>query len=74
MPKLTKKQRSQMYRSLSLMGQVGIGMAACIFIAVFLGLFLDDRLGTTPWLVIVFSLLGVAAAIKFWVDLSKRLD
>jgi len=72
-PKLTKKERSQILRSLSLMGQVGIGMSACIFIAVFFGWFLDSRLGTTPWLVIVFSLLGVVSAFKFLYDLSKRL-
>jgi len=39
-------------------------MAACIFGGVFLGKFLDDRLGTSPGLLILLTLLGIAAA--FW--------
>jgi len=67
-----KKRRRELIRGLSMLSQVSIMMVACVVIGVFLGKFLDDRLGTTPWLLLVCSLLGVAASIKAVYDLSKR--
>ncbi|PWJ47172.1 AtpZ/AtpI family protein [Faecalicatena contorta] len=51
-------------RALAYFSQIGITLAATILTGVLLGKFLDDLLGTTPWLLLVFSLLGVGAAIK----------
>ena len=67
-----KKQRRELIRALSSLSQVGITMVVCVLIGVFLGKFLDDRLGTAPWLLLVCSLLGVAAAIKSIYDMSTR--
>ncbi|NLN53511.1 MAG: hypothetical protein GX150_04315, partial [Firmicutes bacterium] len=36
-------------------------MAATIFVGVLLGRFLDSLLGTSPWLLLIFSLLGAGA-------------
>ena len=41
---------------------VGLEMALSMAIAVVAGLMLDRFLGTTPWFILVFFLLGVAAA------------
>jgi ATP synthase protein I len=46
-------------------------MISCVFVGVFLGRFLDSRLKTTPWLLLVFSLLGVGAALKSFFDLAN---
>jgi F0F1-type ATP synthase assembly protein I len=35
---------------------------------------LDSLLGTAPWLLLVFSLLGAAAAFKSLIDMAKRMD
>jgi ATP synthase protein I len=60
-------------RALSFFSQVGIIMAACVFVGVFLGRFLDGLLGTSPWLLLVFSFLGAAAAFKSLFDLASKL-
>jgi len=39
-------------------------MAASVLVGVLLGKYLDGLLDTTPWLLLIFSLLGVGAAIK----------
>jgi len=43
---------------------VGITIAACIVVGVFIGRLLDRILGTSPWLLIIFSLLGIASALR----------
>ncbi|NLV86096.1 MAG: AtpZ/AtpI family protein [Clostridiales bacterium] len=47
-------------------------MAACVLIGVFLGRFLDNLLGTSPWLLLLFSLLGAGAAFKTLLDLGQK--
>ena len=68
-----KKEQNEFLRAVSFFSQIGITMAGCVFIGVFLGRFLDNRLGTSPWLLLVFSLLGVVAAFKALFDLSSRV-
>ena len=67
-----KKERSKLLRALSFSSQIGVTSASCVLIGVLGGKFLDDRLGTAPWLLLIFSLLGVAAAIKALFDLGKK--
>lgn len=67
-----EKQRREVLRSLALLSQIGITIIACVMIGVFFGRFLDNLLGTSPWLLLVFSLLGAAAAFKSIFDLTMR--
>ncbi len=41
-------------------------------IGVFLGRFLDKLLGTSPWLLLLFSLLGVGATFKALLDTGLK--
>lgn len=50
-------------RALANFSQIGFTIAASILVGVFLGKFFDRLLNTTPWMLLVFSLLGVASAI-----------
>ena len=59
-----KSRRGEVTRALLSFSQIGVTIAACLFIGVFLGRFLDTRLGTAPWLLLGFSLLGMAAAFR----------
>ncbi len=43
---------------------LGLEMGAAIVIGLLIGLWLDRRFGTSPWLTIVFLLLGIAAGFK----------
>ena len=67
-----KKQRGEYIRLLSLLSQIGFMIAACILIGIFLGRFLDRVLNTSPWLLIVCTLLGIAGAFTYIYDVSKR--
>ena len=71
--KVTAEDRKSMAHGLGIVLNFAVTAAACVLIGVFLGLFLDRRLGTDPWLVIVFSLLGVLAAFKSMFDMAKKL-
>ena len=63
---------SEFIKALSIITQVGLTVAACILVGVFLGRFLDNLLGTSPWLLLLLSLLGVGAAFKSLFDLIPK--
>lgn len=71
-PKVPPKQRKEILRALSMFSQIGITMVVCIVMGVFLGRFLDNWLGTTPWMLLIFAFLGAGAAFKSVYDMSKR--
>ncbi|NLZ39204.1 MAG: AtpZ/AtpI family protein [Firmicutes bacterium] len=62
---------SEALRALVHVSQIGITMAASVLTGVLLGRYLDGLLGTTPWLLLLFSLSGVGAALKSLLDLTK---
>ena len=66
------KHRREMLRSLSMVSQLGLTVAACIIIGVLLGRWLDNLLDTSPWLLLLFSLLGVVAAFKSLFEFVKK--
>ena len=68
-----KKSTNDIIRSLSQLSHIGISITVCIFIGVFLGRFLDSFFGTSPWLLLLFSLMGMGAAFKYLYDLSKHM-
>jgi len=55
------------YQAFAMFGSFGFIMAASILVGYFLGSFLDKKLGTEPWLLIIFLFLGIAGAfIEFF--------
>ncbi len=65
-----QSKNNETLRALANFSQIGITMAATIFVGVLLGRFLDSLLGTSPWLLLIFSLLGAGAAIKSLFDMA----
>ena len=72
MPPNKKEQRKRLMIALSFVSQVGVTLLACVLIGVLLGRFLDSLLGTAPWMLLLFSLFGVGAAIKSLFDMGKN--
>lgn len=66
-----KSKNHQFIRGLSYLSQMGLTIIASVLIGVFLGKFLDKILGTTPWFLLFFSLVGVGAAIRNIFIMSK---
>lgn len=69
---ISNNERKQMMRALSLMTQMGMSFAACVFLGVLIGRFLDNWLNTSPWFLLLFALFGVGAAFKSMYDFSKK--
>ena len=67
-----KRQRGELRQALAFFSQVGITIAACVAIGVLLGNFLDNFLGTSPWLLLIFSFIGVGAAFKSIIDIANK--
>jgi len=66
------KQRRELLNALTLFSQMGISMAVCVVTGVFLGRFLDNFFGTSPWLLLIFSLIGAATSFKVMFDLGNK--
>ena len=63
------KNDNQIWRALSLFTQLGLSMAACVFIGILIGKLLDGWLKTSPWLLIICAFIGAAAAFKVMYDI-----
>ena len=67
-----KQQRNEFLKGLSFFSQIGFSMAFCVLLGVIVGNFMDRRFDTSPWLLLVFSLIGVAASFKVLFDLANK--
>ena len=55
------------FQAFALFGSFGFIMTASILVGFFLGSFLDKKLGTEPWLLIIFLFLAIAGGfIEFF--------
>jgi len=59
-----EKDTKEMFRTLGYVSTIGISMAAAIGIGAWLGLYLDKKFGTEPWLFYICLGLGIAAAFR----------
>ena len=66
------KDRREIGRALMFFSQIAVNIVGCVLVGVLLGRFLDNLLGTAPWLLLLLSLLGAGAAVKSIVDLAKK--
>lgn len=49
---------------LGAVGSIGMQLVAATFVGLAAGYFLDEWLGTKPWLLIIFLLLGIATGFR----------
>ena len=49
------------YRKIAALSSLGLMLPSSIAVGLFMGYFLDKLLKTDPWLLIIFTLLGVAS-------------
>ncbi len=62
--KFDKDEKKRSITGLALITQLGISFAVTIGGCLFLGKLLDDWLNTSPWFLLIFVVLGVAAAFR----------
>ena len=56
--------RKEIMHGLSILTSLGVTMVTCILIGLWIGRALDNLMGTSPWLLFVFLMFGILAAIK----------
>ncbi len=62
-------------KHLALVSQIGLLMAIPIFLCLFIGLWLDEKVGTNGLFLIIFLLLGVFAAFRnLFVTVLSKID
>lgn len=59
-----KEEDRKLIRMLGVLSTVGLTMVFATVIGLFLGLWLDGRFGTSPWLTGLFLLLGIFAGFR----------
>ncbi len=62
----------RLFRTLGVLSTVGLAMALSVGIGALAGHYLDEKLGTEPWLLIVFVGFGVAAAFRNLVIMTRK--
>jgi ATP synthase protein I len=67
-----KPGRGDLAKALAFFSQISVTIIVCVAIGVFSGRWLDGLLGTSPWLLIILSFLGMGAAFKSIIDLGNR--
>jgi ATP synthase protein I len=71
-PQAKQKSRAALFRAMSFSSQIGFTIVFCILIGVLLGNYLDGLIGSSPLLLLLFSLLGMAAAFRVMFGLAKK--
>ena len=54
----------KLFRTIGFLSTVGISMVAATVIGLYLGLKLDEWLGTSPWFTAIFVLIGIIAGFR----------
>ena len=67
-----RKVDKSVFRSLTLISQFGINMIVPVVLCMFLGIFLDTKLGTGYWAVILFFV-GALAGFNSVYKMAKRI-
>ena len=73
MSRNNKPQQNEFARAMAFFMQISVSILACLAVGIFLGWLLDRLLGTSPWLLMIFSFLGVGAAFKSIFDFAKKI-
>ncbi len=59
-----KRETRRYIKELAYFSTIGLSVALAIFIGLAIGVYLDRRWGTTPWMTLLFMVLGIAAGFK----------
>ena len=59
-----KKEKYRSFRELAYYSSLGLSVALSIFIGLGIGVWLDGKFDTSPWLTLIFLGFGIAAAFR----------
>ena len=67
-----KKETRRATKELAYFSSLGISVALAIFIGLGIGVWLDRKFGTSPWLTLVFLVFGIIAGFRNIALVIKR--
>lgn len=67
------EENKKLLKNLSAVSSIGISMVLAIAICFYLGLKLDEWLGTKPWFIIIFLFIGIIAAYRNMFVIARRV-
>jgi ATP synthase protein I len=59
-----KRETRRMIRELAYYSSLGFQIALSIFIGLGIGIYLDRKMDTNPWMTLIFLCLGIAAGFR----------
>ncbi|WP_027358442.1 AtpZ/AtpI family protein [Desulforegula conservatrix] len=59
-----KRETLRQVRELAYYSSLGLSVSLSIFIGLFFGIWLDGKIGTTPWFTLIFLGFGIAAGFR----------
>lgn len=65
-------RKSNMFENLALVSQIGISMIVPIMLGLYIGKWLDDRLGTRPIFLFAFIIIGVISGFTNLFHMTKK--
>lgn len=68
------KKDNETYRILGLVGSFGFTTAGAIAGGYFLGSYIDKKLGTSPWFMLCFIILGIVGSFIEFLKVIKKLS
>ncbi len=71
---MTKGKKSELLDAMSSVGTLGTHLVGCTIIGGVMGYFLDDWLGTGPWLLMIMTILGIIAGFRNVLQEVARLQ
>ena len=70
---MDNEDRKSLAKAMSIVSQLALTGIVCLVLALLIGVGLDRWLNTSPIFIIIFSLLGCAAAIKAMMDIARKI-
>lgn len=67
-----RRQRS--IRNAALASTIGVTLVVCITIGYLFGSWLDTKFGTSPWLMLLFTLIGIAAGFMEMLRILRMIS
>ena len=68
-----RRETRRYFRELAYFSSIGISIALAIFIGLFVGIDLDRRFDTSPWLTLIFLAIGIAAGFRNIAMVIKKI-
>jgi ATP synthase protein I len=62
------------FRKIAELSSIGLMLPSSIIVGLFIGYLLDRWLGTGPWLLLIFTVLGVVSGLLSLFRTLKKLD